>query len=93
MPKPGVSLDRALELAAKVGAPVTLIVAAVLAYSSLKESDATTAEKLNKLEAEVTRARSDHDVLIEVRQDVRAIRAQIELLTRQGSGQRFGRVE
>lgn len=56
----------------------TLVWYASSAITELRQHDMMHDERLNRLEAEGTRARLDHDILIEIRQDLRLLRMQVE---------------
>lgn len=55
-----------------------VIVAMTMAYSSLVQSDALLEQRLKNVEIDAVRAKADRDLLLEMRQDLRYLRQQVE---------------
>lgn len=59
---------------------MTSLAAMVLAYSALKEKDATMEQRLVVLEKHDELWRQDHDLIVEMRTDVRSIKTTLDRL-------------
>lgn len=64
----------------------TLVWYASSAITELRQKDQMHDERISRLETEGLRSRADHDILIEIRQDLRLLRQQFETQPRRSTG-------
>lgn len=77
LPK-GITLGNVLSICATLVSLITIIVTMTLAYGELKSQDEKFALRIERLELRQKQSDADHDILIEIRQDLRILRQQVE---------------
>lgn len=75
-----ITLGNVLSIGATCLSLATILVTISLAYGELRAQDEKFALRIERLESRQKQADTDHDILIEIRQDLRMLRQQVEAM-------------
>jgi type VI protein secretion system component VasK len=81
-----ITTGNVINLAAQVVSLLAIVVGMTLAYAGAKQEIALLDQRVRSIEAHEQVRKNDHDLLIEIRQDLRILRSQVDAI----AGRRFG---